>query len=99
MSDSLFTLTHLLAFSNVAISSIVVILAFSLLAYTFTYNFLSPVARRFALLLGCIMVVYASDVAINRVVTAASAERWLRFQWLGVTLVPAAYYLFSLAVL
>ena len=49
MSDSLFTLTHLLAFSNVAISSIVVILAFSLLAYTFTYNFLSPVARRFAL--------------------------------------------------
>lgn len=99
MSDSLFTLTHLLTFSNVAISSIVVILAFSLLAYTFTYNFLSPVARRFALLLGCIMVVYASDVAINRVVTAASAERWLRFQWLGVTLVPAAYYLFSLAVL
>lgn len=99
MTDSLFTLTHLLTFSNVAISSIVVILAFSLLAYTFTYNFLSPVARRFALLLGCIMVVYASDVAINRVATAASAERWLRFQWLGVTLVPAAYYLFSLAVL
>lgn len=99
MSDSLFTLPHLLAFGNVAISSIVVILAFSLLAYTFTYNFLSPVARRFALLLGCIMVVYASDVAINRVVTAASAERWLRFQWLGVTLVPVAYYLFSLAVL
>lgn len=99
MSDSLFTLTHLLTFSNVAISSIIVILAFSLLAYTFTYNFLSPVARRFALLLGCIMVVYASDVAINRVATAASAERWLRFQWLGVALVPAAYYLFSLAVL
>lgn len=99
MTDSLFTLTRLLTFSNVAISSIVVILAFSLLAYTFTYNFLSPVARRFALLLGCIMVVYASDVAINRVVTAASAERWLRFQWLGVALVPAAYYLFSLAVL
>jgi len=99
MIDSIFTLTHLLTFSNVAISSIVVILAFSLLAYTFTYNFRSPVARRFALLLGCVMVVYASDVAINRVVTADSAERWLRFQWLGVALVPAAYYLFSLAVL
>lgn len=99
MFDSIFTLTRLLTFSNVAISSIVVILAFSLLAYTFTYNFRSPVARRFALLLGCVMVVYASDVAINRVVTADSAERWLRFQWLGVALVPAAYYLFSLAVL
>lgn len=99
MLDSLFTLTHLLVFSNVTISSIIVILAFSLMAYTFTYNFLSPVARRFALLLGCVMVVYASDVAINRVVTAQSAERWLRFQWLGVTLLPAAYYLFSLTVL
>ncbi|MCE7982752.1 MAG: hypothetical protein DYG89_16330 [Caldilinea sp. CFX5] len=99
MNDSLFTMTHLLNFSNVAISSIVVILAFSLMAYTFTYNFLSPVARRFALLLACVMVVYASDVAIDRVVTANSAERWLRFQWLGIAFAPAAYYLFSLAVL
>ncbi len=99
MFDSIFTLTHLLTFSNVAISSIIVILAFSLLGYTFTYNFLSPVARRFALLLGCVMVVYASDVALNRVVTAQSAERWLRFQWLGVASLPAAYYLFSLSVL
>ncbi|MBX3009867.1 MAG: hypothetical protein KF832_00115 [Caldilineaceae bacterium] len=97
--DSLFTLTNLLTFSNVAVSSIVVILAFSLMAYTFTYNFLSSVARRFALLLACVMVVYASDVAIHRVVTAQSAERWLRFQWLGVALLPAAYYLFSLTVL
>jgi hypothetical protein len=99
MNDSLFTLTHLLNFSNVAVSSIVVILAFSLMAYTFTYNFLSPTARRFALLLACVMVVYASDVAIDRVITAESAERWLRFQWLGVAFAPAAYYLFSLAVL
>jgi len=99
MFDSIFTLTHLLTFSNVAISSIIVILAFSLLGYTFTYNFLSPVARRFALLLGCVMVVYASDVALNRVDSADSAERWLRFQWLGVALLPAAYYLFSIAVL
>jgi len=99
MFDSIFTLTHLLTFSNVAISSIIVILAFSLLGYTFTYNFLSPVARRFALLLGCVMVVYASDVALNRVDSADSAERWLRFQWLGVALLPPAYYLFSIAVL
>ena len=27
------------------------------------------------------------------------SERWLRFEWLGIALLPAAYYTFSLAVL
>ncbi|MEZ4867092.1 MAG: histidine kinase N-terminal 7TM domain-containing protein [Caldilineaceae bacterium] len=99
MFESTFTPEHVLVFLNVAISSILVILAFSLLAYTFTYNFLNPVARRFALVLGCVMVTYASDVALNRVVSIGSAERWLRFQWLGIALLPAAYYIFSVAVL
>lgn len=99
MIASTFTPAHLLTFINVAVSSIVVILAFSLLAYTFTYNFRNSVARTFALLLGCIMVVFASDVALDRIITADSADRWLRFQWLGIALLPIAYYLFSLAVL
>lgn len=93
------TLFNLLAFINVAVSSIVVILAFSLLAYTFTYNFRNAVARSFAVLLGCVMVAYASDVALNRLVSTDSAGSWLRFQWMGIVLLPAAYYLFSLVVL
>ncbi|MEZ4622195.1 MAG: histidine kinase N-terminal 7TM domain-containing protein [Caldilineaceae bacterium] len=95
----MFTPTNLLTFINVAASSIVVILAFSLLAYTFTYNFRNWVARSFAVLLGCVMVAYASDVALNRLVVAESADRWLRFQWIGIALLPAAYYFFSLVVL
>lgn len=94
-----FTPLNLLTFFNVAASSIIVILAFSLLAYTFTYNFRSTVARSFAVLLGCVMVAYASDVALNRLMLVDSADRWLRFQWLGIALLPAAYYLFSLVVL
>lgn len=97
--EPILTLNHLLTFSNVMMSSIIVILAFSLMAYTFTYNFLSPVARRFALLLTCVMVTYASDVALERVITVDSAERWLRFQWLGIALLPAASYSFALSVL
>src|SRR5690606_8500766 len=77
----------------------VVILAFSLLAYTLTYNFRDSVARRFALLLACVALSYASEVALDRVVTAESANRWLRLQWLGIAMLPAAYHLFSLAVL
>ncbi len=91
--------TRWLDFANVLVLSAVVILAFSLLAYHFTYGFRVAVARRFSLLLACVMVVYASEVAITRVVEPAVAEVWLRFEWLGIAMLPAAYYLFSLAVL
>ena len=88
-----------LIFVNVLVSSTVVILAFSLLAYTLTYNFLNPVARRFAFLLGLVMIVYAADVALTRVISLGSAGRWLRFQWVGIAFLPYAYYTFSNAVL
>lgn len=94
-----FSLQDLLTFANVLVSSTVVILAFSLLAYTLTYNFRNPVARRFAFLLGLVMVVYAADVALTRVISLNSAGRWLRFQWLGIALLPYAYHTFSNAVL
>lgn len=99
MGELGFGWTELLATINVLVSSTVVILAFSLLAYNFTYNFRSPVARRFALLLACVMVTYAADVALTRVLTAESANRWLRLQWLGIAMLPAAYFTFSNAVL
>ena len=78
MSGLGLTLTSVLTFANMALSSVLVILAFSLLAYTSTSNFGSTVARWFAFLLGCIALTYASDVALARVTSAPSAERWLR---------------------
>lgn len=99
MVGELFDLTYILEFINVALSSVLVILAFSLLAYTLTYNFRDSVARWFAMLLACVVVTYASEVALDRVVSAASANRWLRLQWLGIAMLPTAYYFFSIAVL
>jgi hypothetical protein len=99
MDELLSYIPSLLDFANVALSSVVVILAFSLLAYTLTYNFRDSVAQWFALLLACVVVVFAAEVALDRVANAASANRWLRLQWLGIAILPAAYYLFSLAVL
>lgn len=99
MSQLGLTVASLLTFLNVALSSVLVILAFSLLAYTLTYNFRSRVARWFAFLLACVAITYASEVALDRVTSAMSAERWLRMQWLGIALLPAASYRFSLDVL
>lgn len=98
---SLFEITpaELASVINVVISSIVVILAFSLLAYTLTYNTGNSAARSYALFLACIVIAYSGDVALNRVVTADAANIWLRVQWLGIAMLPWAYYLFSLSVL
>ncbi|RME57260.1 MAG: hypothetical protein D6790_13545 [Caldilineae bacterium] len=70
-----------------------------MLAYTLTYNFLHPVARRFAFLLGLVVIVYTAEVALTRVDAATSAGHWLRFQWLGIAAMPYAYHIFSTAVL
>ena len=94
-----FSFTTILAFANNLASSVVVILAFSLLAYTLTYNFRTAVARTFSIILACVMVVYASEVALDQVINPRSAQHWLRFQWIGIALLPAGYYLFSLTVL
>ena len=84
---------------SVAISSTVIIVAFSLLAYTLTYNFGNSAARRFAILLACVVVSYTADVALNRVESAGAAVLWLRIQWLGIAMLPFAYFVFSTAVL
>lgn len=95
----LMTITSVLTSVNVLASSIVAIIAFSLFAYTLTYNFRNTVARRYAIVLLCVMLVYSGDVALDRVTTADSAARWLRFQWFGIAGLPGAAYLFSLSVL
>ena len=91
--------TRIFAFANLILSSATVILAFSLLIYVLTHNLLSDVGRSFAALLACVMVVYAGDVAVGRVTSVAAAVPWLRFQWLGIAFIPAAYLHFSHALL
>lgn len=90
--------TDLATFLNVVTSSTVVIIAFSLLAYTITYNVRNEAARYFIVFLGCIVVAYSGDVALSRVVTANAANTWLRLQWIGIAMLPCAYYLFSYSV-
>jgi len=45
------------------------------------------------------MIVYAGDVVLYAVETQEAATRWLKFQWIGISFVPAAYLHFSDALL
>jgi hypothetical protein len=83
-------------FANLVLSSAILILSFSLFAYILTFNLHSRVGRAFAALLLGVVLVYSGDIVLPRV---EWQEFWLRFQWLGIALVPAAYLHFSRAVL
>jgi hypothetical protein len=89
----------ILAFGNVILSSAIVITAFSLLGYVLTRNLRNSVAQAFCVLLACVLVVSAGDIVIPRVQTHHAAEIWLRVQWIGIAMVPAAYLHFSDALL
>jgi len=93
------TLTSILEFVSLALSSAIVILDFSLLIYTLAQNLRSAVAQAFAELMAFVALIYLVDVTIVSVETLEAARIWLRVQWLGIALVPAASYHFSEAVL
>jgi hypothetical protein len=46
-----------------------------------------------------VMLVYLGDLLLFSVPNMAAAERWLRFQWIGIAFAPAAYLHFSDALL
>ena len=98
MGDLGALLTSGLKLANQVLSATVVLTAFSLLIYLLTHNFRSPVARAFCALLGSVLIVYAGDVVLYEA-SASSIERWLKFQWVGIALAPAAYLHFSATVL
>jgi len=88
-----------LNFVNLILSSAIVITAFSLLGYMLTRNLRSPVAQSFSILLAFVLVVFAGDVVIPQVARYHATVVWLRVQWIGIAMVPAAYLHFSDAML
>jgi hypothetical protein len=95
METLVIELTRIFAGLNEVLSSAIIILAFSLFAYTIIYNFGSPIGRGFAVLLACMCFTYVGDVALFNVDSVEDAIPWLKFQWIGIAFIPAAYLHFS----
>nr|WP_290669101.1 histidine kinase N-terminal 7TM domain-containing protein [Ardenticatena sp.] len=92
-------LLELLNRLNLAISAANLLLTFSLFVYIITHNFRNSAARAFAALLGFVTIVNGVDVVIAQVNNPAVATGWLKLQWIGIAMVPAAYLHFSDALL
>ncbi len=93
-----FILTVLETFNQILAAGIA-ITAFSLLLYALSFNLRDRVARSFAIILSCVTVVYAGE-ALNSVASSNfEIAFWLRFEWVGIAFLPAAYFHFSDALL
>ena len=75
------------------------ITAFSLLLYALTFNLKDKVARSFAFIMACVVVVFVGESVASVVSSPQWIERWYQFQWIGLVFLPAAYVLLSDAVL
>jgi hypothetical protein len=99
MLISAVNIVSLLSSLNRALSSAIVILAFSLLVYILSYNLRSSVARSFSALIACVCITYVGDVALFETASLRDAVVWLKIQWIGIAFTPAAYLHFSDALL
>lgn len=92
-------LLNLIITLNEIVTAGVAITAFSLLLYSFAFNLRDKVARFFALIMICVVIVYSADAIGSVAKDASQIEFWLRVQWVGIILLPVTYLQFSDALL
>ena len=80
---------------NQLLTAGVAITAFSLLLYALTFNLRDRVARSFAWILTCVVIVFASDAISSTTNSPADLVFWLKLQWVGIVFLPATYLHFS----
>src|SRR5512138_2764501 len=84
---------------NQILTAGIAITAFSLFLYSLSFNLRDRVARSFAIILLCVVVVFTAEALQNRSATNWGLETLLRLQWLGIIYLPAAYLHLSDALL
>jgi hypothetical protein len=77
----------------------IAITAASLLLYALSFNLRDRVARSFALIMGCVGLVFSGQALSSASGIGGFAEFWLQFQWIGLVFLPPAYLHHSDALL
>lgn len=84
---------------NQLLTAGIAITAFSLLLYALSFNLRDRVARSFAIIMLCVVVVFVGEAIASVSESTESIENWLTFQWSGLVFLPPAYLHFSDALL
>ncbi len=84
---------------NQILTAGIAITAFSLFLYSLSFNLRDRVARSFAVILLCVVVVFTTEALQNKGVSDWGLQTLLRLQWLGIIYLPASYLHLSDALL
>jgi len=84
---------------NQILTAGIAITAFSLFLYALSFNLRDRVARSFAIILLCVVVVFTTEALQNKDVPDWGVDLLLRMQWIGIVFLPASYLHLSDALL
>jgi len=84
---------------NQILTAGIAITAFSLFLYSLSFNLRDRVARSFAVILLCVVVIFTTNALQSKDVPAWGIDLLLRLHWFGIIYLPAAYLHLSDAVL
>src|SRR5512139_2489591 len=77
----------------------IAITAFSLFLYALSFNLRDRVARSFAVILLCVVIVFTAEAMMDESMTPEMLQLLLHLQWFGIIFLPAAYLHLSDALL
>lgn len=84
---------------NQILTAGIAITAFSLFIYSLSFNLRDRVARSFAIILLCVVIIFTTEALQDKTISPDGIELLLRVQWFGLIFLPAAYLHLSDALL
>ena len=84
---------------NQILTAGIAITAFSLFFYSLSFNLRNRVARSFAIILLCVVVIFTCEALGSASISQETINLFLRLEWFGIVYLPAAYLHFSDALL
>lgn len=84
---------------NQILTAGIAITAFSLFLYSLSFNLRDRVARSFAIILLCVVIVFTAESLQDNTVSIQALDLLMRLQWFGLAFLPAAYLHLSDALL
>ena len=92
-------LPDFLALLNDILEAIIVIFGTAVVLYNVGRSLRDSVMRAFCALIIFVVIAYLAELLVSRTIVSTSVEGFLRFQWLGIAMVPAAQFHLSSALL
>jgi hypothetical protein len=85
-------LTLVLSIINDVVQAAIVIFGVSVAFYNLPHSLKDRVTRAFNSLLYFVCIVYLAELIATRATSPTSVELWVRLEWIGIAMVPAAQF-------